>query len=256
MSKLYNILNSMITRLKKVETSSADWNASEGEAGHVKNRTHWVEKGAEIVPETTCTFSDGQATMPCNFVFNIGEEYTVTWNGVEYVCVGYDAGVVIAVGDGSSMFGGESTGEPFMLGATNGTLFVYAVSDDTSATFKITGSKVHKLDRKFLPDEDKVVAHLTPDDDTGEFACDMSFEEMLAAKQSGKQVELNCFGETFNYESHNVSYVDEVKSSMSFSALQYRNGFSLYGTMFTIYDDGSVEAKYAFLEMRDDSAPN
>lgn len=43
MSKLYDILNSMITRLKKVETNGADWNASEGEAGHVKNRTHYEE---------------------------------------------------------------------------------------------------------------------------------------------------------------------------------------------------------------------
>lgn len=57
---------------------------------------------------------------PCPFALVIGETYTVEWDGVSYTCTAVDASAFmpgfVALGNFSALTGGESTGEPFILG--------------------------------------------------------------------------------------------------------------------------------------------
>lgn len=148
----------------------ADWNAAEGEAGHVLNRTHWVEQSyGEILPETAVSVTtDEPVAVLLEPVVELieGEEYTVTWNGVEYKCeaqIYEDEGVVVQVlGNFDLYLGKGDSGEPFALGffteasvALSGyAAMVMVFEDSTSATFSVSGPTeiVYPLDKKFLPD--------------------------------------------------------------------------------------------------------
>ena len=146
-----------------------DLNAAPGEPGHVLNRTHWSEivEGV-LLPETTVEIDPDQgASVLLEPVLDlvVGEEYTVTWNGVEYETVGLDgaamgeAGVVL--GNVGLMLGGEDTGEPFILMAISPervadvgfAIMVAALDGSTSATVSLSGvvETVHKLAGKYLP---------------------------------------------------------------------------------------------------------
>ena len=140
----------------------ADWNAAEGEAGHVLNRTHWVEGGlVEILPETTLT--EGNATEvlaaipPLGFV--VGDNYIVKVNGAEYACVAgaYEdkgvPGISLIISDLNTFI---AELPPEMVAETG--LNVYIEVDVDVVPLPITLSIyhnseiVHKLDPKFLPE--------------------------------------------------------------------------------------------------------
>ena len=153
----------------------ADWNAAEGEPGHVLNRTHWVEYGerVQLLPETTFTFAeDGEMTNdPASItVLNqptVGGTYTVNWKGIPYECVGHSyemEGTFIGVILGNQGYlGGTDTGEPFemvfvdssMIAALGAPFVAFAADGSTEAAISVSGAieTVHKLDPKFLPDE-------------------------------------------------------------------------------------------------------
>lgn len=149
---------------------ASDWNAAEGEPGHVLHRTHWAEEHAdEILPETTVEIdpSEGMAVLPEPVLsLTAGNEYTVKWNGAEYKCKAQlmeDDGLTAHVlGDFEGMTGGVSTGEPFVLICSTAetaaqvgfSIMIYSLGGSTSATFSIkTGTEsVHRLDGKFLPE--------------------------------------------------------------------------------------------------------
>lgn len=140
---------------------SADWNAAEGEPGHVLNRTHWVElTPVGGLPETTVDTSEGQGIINTQADVPVGGIYTVTYNGVAYECEAQDTGGMALLGDGTTM-GLLSNGEPFLLmvlsaeeAAESGMSGVVMPLDgSTSATIKVEGYKktVHKIDDEFLP---------------------------------------------------------------------------------------------------------
>lgn len=146
-----------------------DWNAAEGQPGHILNRTHWTEGevSSEILPETALVMSDDGMYINAAFALTAGESYTVHWNGVEYPCVaqGYteDGAFLIALGDAYTASGGSvgtaATGEPFALvrlpdEAVDGGIYAVVIPLDgsTEATIAIysVGETVHKLDNKYL----------------------------------------------------------------------------------------------------------
>jgi hypothetical protein len=137
----------------------ADWNAKEGEAGYVKNRTHWEEVGepVEILPETTVVIEGGQGFVENVLPLTDGGIYTITWNGVEYTCVGFYAQDAIYAGDLYTASGGglgaESTGEPFAFGCFNGGLAIMCLDGSSEVVLSIVGKNttVHKIDKKYLP---------------------------------------------------------------------------------------------------------
>lgn len=157
--------------------ATPDWNAAEGELGHILNRTHYTEEALEeIIPETTVTFGDatssgrdtGTATGSATQIYPAyGEMFAIEWNGVKYYSEvrGYtkeDGSFGRGIGN-SGMFGGMGYAEyPFLIGflteeeaATAGhTYFVWVNDGSTTATFSVgkVGELVHRLDAKYLPE--------------------------------------------------------------------------------------------------------
>lgn len=144
---------------------SADLNASEGEPGHVLNRTHWVEGGmVEVLAECQPTFDEDYS----GFIIaeplsaTVDETYIVNWNGVEYPSTVYDgsiadmSGAVVLINDGIDMDTGD--GMVFMIAVGAVAEGVSAVAMPYDGTTELTisiyqdGEVVHKLDPKFLPD--------------------------------------------------------------------------------------------------------
>lgn len=123
-----------ITRMEKFlkeygggggNSAPADWNAEEGEPGHVLNRTHYAEKAVGEVLFTTMSVNTFDAEIG-GYLYRrdcwlyAGEEYTVLWKDTEYKCVciemSDDSGKVTQIlGNLGALTGGESTGEPFVM---------------------------------------------------------------------------------------------------------------------------------------------
>lgn len=109
---------------------------------------------AEILPKTAVEFDpellEGYIATP--FTLVPGSEYTVTWNGAEYICIaqGNEAGIAI----GHSINMGE---EPFLiLNFTEPMDGFYAgvmsIDGSTFATISIVENEVTKMDARYLPD--------------------------------------------------------------------------------------------------------
>lgn len=136
---------------------------------HILNRTHWVEPGGvtEILPETSLTYSEdmGGFVLVNALPLEVGAEYTVSWNGAEFVCVGqtFSEGELtgVVLGNIGLMAGGADTGEPFIIltlppeaAAEMGIgTQIMPIDGSTEVTISIIGGKgdvYHKLDNNFL----------------------------------------------------------------------------------------------------------
>lgn len=142
---------------------------------YAKNRTHWAESGlVEILPEQTYETSlEMDYSVDLNGLppLEIGKEYIVTWDGIEYPIIAQDyvmdagdgtmVSLGIVLGDLGLMTGGVSTGEPFIIMRLHpefmelmGGISAMAISilGESSFTMSIAydGEIVHKLDNKYL----------------------------------------------------------------------------------------------------------
>lgn len=165
----------------------SDWNANEGEAGYVKNRTHWVENGEGFVlEETTLLKSDGMYLSfdPLNSVIADGENYKVTYNGTEYNCTGKNVeteGIIMPVlGNLAILEYGDDTGEPFIfvfpspeisaVAFQGATIMGMDTSSDEGCFLSIKGKTMltHELDGKFvktaIANALKYYLHILPND--------------------------------------------------------------------------------------------
>ena len=135
----------------------------------------YVESGsADIIPETTIELypESGAGYLLDKVGLNVGDTYAVKWNGAEYNCVAQDAAIPIdengntqsigvCVGDFGLAFGGESTGEPFLIVAANAIgeqqfgvpTLIQALDGSASVVLSISGKGkvVHKMDADCLP---------------------------------------------------------------------------------------------------------
>ena len=148
----------------------SDWNASENEPGHILNRPFYSKVGLmNILPETEAVYSenDGAFAIMNPISLEDGKEYTVRWNGVEYVCSAFAVdGVlpvtVLGLGDIGAMSGELSGDYPFFIMAFPDSLVaelgmgvgIYPLDGSTDLTISISGEAemVQKLDGKYLPD--------------------------------------------------------------------------------------------------------
>ena len=130
---------------------SADWNATEGSAGHVLNRTHYTEEKF-LVNETTLTTAEPYvmlAEMPV-----AGETYKVKWNGTDYECVCFQVSDYVFLGND------ETSGEPFTLMFSDFGIVACSITPldgSTTFTISIAQSVVHPLDEKFIPDMSRLI---------------------------------------------------------------------------------------------------
>lgn len=132
-----------------------DWNAAEGEPGHVKNRTHWAE-WKEVFAETEIDVAGG-LNYPVNFIPEVGDECEITYNGAVYKCKALNVEGAIVLGNLDAANGIGDTGEPFVLIILDGGVEAVDLTDAATATLSIKAPKYEKLDRKFLPDNAYVI---------------------------------------------------------------------------------------------------
>lgn len=161
---------------------AADWNQNDpAQPDYVKNRTHYedengvivplpakylpdgvpyVEEGGmvEILPETTVTFDeDGVGMVEGMISLTVDENYTVKWNGREYVCAAQDASAgvgpgAVFLGNGTGL-GLVGNGEPFIVATMPGEGMA-AIALDGSSEVVVSiywyGAAIQKLDNRCL----------------------------------------------------------------------------------------------------------
>lgn len=140
-----------------------DWNAAEGEPGHILNRPFY-ETTETIFNQTVKLFEEEEGGISTALLpfgkFLEQTKYIVTYNGVKYECDAIDPGVGTPCALGNlAAFGGSDTGEPFLIltadvdedGSPD--LQVCDYGANTSATIKIEKiGEIRKIDNKFAPD--------------------------------------------------------------------------------------------------------
>ena len=114
--------------------AQSDWNAAEGEPGHILNRTHeWVECSDDVDMRNLVLTEDGlyYAGEPIKLI--AGEEYEVRYgNPTVYKCVAVDMSegdtYACVLGNLGALMGEGDTGEPFVMLVSDGYEFNGAYS--------------------------------------------------------------------------------------------------------------------------------
>lgn len=142
-----------------------DWNAKEGESGHILNRTHYMH--FDVLNEVRLFAdenNDGNMPITDRVVLTEGTEYPIYWNGVEYKCTATlfnDLGVPALYLGNAGVLGAEGvepTGEPFLivlLPDEAATMFgmyglVMPIDGSTEATLAIGNMTIKKLDSRYV----------------------------------------------------------------------------------------------------------
>lgn len=174
---------------KNLGIASPDWEAAEGEAGYVNNRTHWCDYSEPIVLLDNITYTNEE--QMANKIFDIelvaGQTYFVIWDGVEYertaTTVTFDGTTMVSVGN-QKVYGVdyEDTGEPFsFVGAPSqfsGTIICAWADNFVSATISLStrNETVHPIPEKYLTDMRPYYVKIRRTDDG--YACDETIENM------------------------------------------------------------------------------
>ena len=148
--------------------SVANWNAANGEAGYVQNRTHWIEFTSEVVLPKKEYYNmafeeygwilsgnvDGDEALD-EIQLVEGETYVVTYKGTVYECVcklyDLDGEQHPYLGNNYLLNGGEDTREPFAV-ETGCITIADTVSEYVSIGIEHMKESVRKLPEKFLPE--------------------------------------------------------------------------------------------------------
>lgn len=149
--------------------TTPNWNAPEGEAGHILNRTHYEYYGEDVIlPATTFHFDeDGTTIIEPAITFHTGKEYEVKWatannpTGTTYKCTAIEleeeGEKVTLIGNIGLLLGEGDTGEPFLMmpyytdGVAVGT-GIMALDGSTGANVEIKGYSlfVKEIPEKYL----------------------------------------------------------------------------------------------------------
>ena len=142
-------MQEVIHKLDDKYVHSADWNAPDGEAGHVLNRTHYAQENW-IFPEAELVKSDSTIMAAVSNTPVPGEIYTINWNGVHHECI-------CLLDGGYFNFAVPESGTISIMGDYK-IMFVSPMTSLTSLTLSIKGPDIiHPLDEKYLPDMTKLV---------------------------------------------------------------------------------------------------
>lgn len=174
-----------------------DWQAAEGEPGHILNRTHWRDVTETVLFEQTITVANNQFldASGVSIPLNAGETYTVVWDGVSYKTVakdmvynGFDA---VAVGNGAFTGAGD-TGEPFLILTLEGAGYGVVCLTNGEHTFTVSGNEYtyHTIPPEYLAGSKPFYIDLKTDDNYGPiiYETDITKNEVTNALVKGYQV--------------------------------------------------------------------
>ena len=131
-----------------------DWDQNDSTAkDYVKNRPFWTDDPVETVLFDGTVVNDDALEIE----LIVGQEYTVTLDGAEYVLTAWDDG------EESVVLGSESvwwendyvdTEPPFAVGVWGDGGWFYTINEGEEHTLRIVGHlvEIHKIDEKYLPD--------------------------------------------------------------------------------------------------------
>ena len=218
------------------DAPTPDWNAPDGAAGHILNRTHYVEESAFL--EETAYKANNSIRTPSALV--IGETYNVYWNGTKYECVCYegsdleDYSVPSLAGSGPN--GDESY--PFMVAYLNRGVAVICDSVPTGTVAITIQGNVHKLDPKFLPESLENWMNASPTD----FA--------PSGYGYGGGVPYVTVSDYQDEASYNTA-LDDLLSGMPAGVakqirIPYIDGTTMLGTVFNHYDGYATVVCYGY----------
>lgn len=136
----------------------ADWNAAEGEPGHVLNRTHWEESEHKVLLDTTVTTANNTAYLQQKIELQEGQTCIVTFGGQQYSCtcryLAYIGFLGLAIGN-TYPIDGNNTGEPFMVmyAPLLNVTYVVIMLPDGEHSIKVEGEvkSYHTIPPAFLP---------------------------------------------------------------------------------------------------------
>ena len=219
-----------------------DWNQNdETQPDYVKNRPFYsgpVE--TVIVEESTGTFTESSggvymAEFP-PFKATVGEIYNVRWDGTAYECTCADFNGNSVIGNLSILGAGSDTGEPFLMPAEGGIIFIiFTLDTSASHTFSISEfveEGVKKIDRKYLP-EAAVITHVAS---TNTYSSDLTYDELHEVLLDHRQV---VFWEPENNMcSYLTKWVENLDGSISlaFAGGSYSVSLNADGSFGTIVD--------------------
>lgn len=140
----------------------ADWNAAEGEAGYVKNRTHWVEENNVTIVENLTVDLNVEPNFPSWYegeltngrIMEAGQPVTLVWDGVIYdnlLCNGdsEEAWVVIE---------SEDTDDYIVvdMGVFDGGVYLYIETSSTISNHTLSiyskANIYHHINHKYIKD--------------------------------------------------------------------------------------------------------
>lgn len=131
-----------------------DWNAAEGEPGHILNRPFY--ESTEVLFDQRVEIVDVEHVIEGALPISDGDMVKVTWNGVEYECTaGIGARGDVFFGN-TAFMGGEDNGVPFVMatGTYNGEGVLAILAPGfigQTVSVKVEGPVVKTIDPKFIP---------------------------------------------------------------------------------------------------------
>ena len=178
------------------------------------------------------------AGSPVKFDILDGQTYTVVWDGVEYSCVGHDSERGHYIGN-PTLFGLESTSEPFLYGIGGGQYMWASYDTATSHTIKVIGSQetYTTMDVNFIPVAGKFVVDSTnlPSDATGWGNLSNS---LSAAREAGAEIFLDVNGNGYSL----LKLTNYLSSVYLFIYPKSINKVSAY--VLEVYSDGGELKDY------------
>lgn len=147
-----------ITPIPQKYIPPSDWNASEGEIGHILNRTHYTETIETDFPETEIPVDSSYVPFMHKIPVVGGYTYTVTWNGTVYESKALTIQGETALGNMGTLGYGPDTGEPFIIMLTDeqgedgsfGQIVCFDGSTVALMSIKGKAEIIHKLPGKYV----------------------------------------------------------------------------------------------------------
>lgn len=200
--------------------AQSDWNAKEGEPGHVLNRTHWADTVfEEIFPHRTIeTDESGYGFVEELPSLEVGATYIVTFNGIEHERVAHSSdteelGNIVFLGNFDvALLGTEYTpvdGEDswVIIDWLNGSWDVdyYTPNVSINVGVKKKSENIHKLDEKFLPFGDPIMEKTKLASDIYTSVLDENYGVFSMGVEIGRQSLSDAFSVVYDGTEYNLS---------------------------------------------------